>query len=113
VLVAQRLRVLPSFYSVDFIENGRLPADDNWTALVGPLAQAKVPVFVASTMQADLVLVPFERPGEAVDVLRAAGHEVDDGSVRLPAAGWRILAQAGDGRECRDRRDANAPSAAN
>jgi hypothetical protein len=75
-------------------------------ALVGPLAQAKVPVFVASTMQADLVLVPFERLGEAVDVLRAAGQEVDDGSVRLPG-------QVGDGRECRDRRDANAPSASN
>ncbi|MFC8921880.1 ACT domain-containing protein [Cellulosimicrobium sp. NPDC057127] len=45
------------------------------SALV-PLADAGVPVFVASTFHADLVLVPEPRLEEAVDALRAAGHGV-------------------------------------
>jgi hypothetical protein len=137
----QRLRVLPKLYRVDFVEEGRLPADDAWiavvrapegvtvvrevssepmsrpvsgseagaaevghaggderwvalyggdtahgldlpgmlAALVGPLGQAGIPVFVASTFHADLVLVPSERLSDAAGVLRAAGHSVDSG----------------------------------
>ncbi|MDN3357609.1 ACT domain-containing protein [Actinomadura sp. DC4] len=117
---AQRLRVLARPYLVDFVEDGSLPADGRWTALVrapegltvvreappatgdglwaglyggetahgpdtpgmlaalvGPLAQAGIAVFVASTFHADLLLVPYERLPEAVEVLRGAGHEVD------------------------------------
>ncbi|WP_242885105.1 ACT domain-containing protein [Actinomadura litoris] len=46
-------------------------------ALVGPLAEAGVPVFVASTFHADLVLVPEHRRKDAVEALTAAGHRVD------------------------------------
>ncbi|NUW30637.1 ACT domain-containing protein [Nonomuraea sp. SMC257] len=46
-------------------------------AVVGPLAEAAIPVFVASTFHADLVLVPEPRAAEAVTVLEAAGHRVD------------------------------------
>ncbi|GAB7182043.1 hypothetical protein ATKI12_1874 [Kitasatospora sp. Ki12] len=45
--------------------------------LLGPLAGAGVPVFVASTYDADLVLVPAGRLADAVAALRAAGHRVD------------------------------------
>ncbi|WP_019928462.1 ACT domain-containing protein [Nocardia sp. BMG111209] len=45
-------------------------------ALVAPLAEASIPVFVASTYHADLVLVPDHRRDEAADVLRAAGHRI-------------------------------------
>lgn len=46
-------------------------------ALVGPLADAEVPVFVASTYHADLVLVPEHRVKDATAALRDAGHRVD------------------------------------
>ena len=45
-------------------------------ALLVPLASAGVPVFVASTYAADIVLVPRDRQLDAVQALRAAGHEV-------------------------------------
>ena len=45
-------------------------------AVVGPLAEADVPVFVASTFHADLVLVPIERQTDAVAALKDAGHEI-------------------------------------
>jgi len=45
-------------------------------SVVGPLADAGVPVFVASTFHADLVLVPETRLVEAGDALRDAGHAV-------------------------------------
>ncbi|WP_026401081.1 ACT domain-containing protein [Actinomadura rifamycini] len=46
-------------------------------AITGPLAGAGVPVFVASTYHADLVLVPEHSQKSAADALRAAGHRVD------------------------------------
>ncbi|GLY75420.1 hypothetical protein Airi01_036870 [Actinoallomurus iriomotensis] len=46
-------------------------------ALLVPLADAGVPVFVASTFDADLVFVPVERRDAAVGALRAAGHIVE------------------------------------
>jgi hypothetical protein len=46
-------------------------------AVVGPLADAGVPVFVASTYHADLVLVPEHRSKDATAALRDAGHRVD------------------------------------
>ncbi|MDR8411557.1 ACT domain-containing protein [Nonomuraea sp. 3-1Str] len=52
-------------------------------AVVGPLAGAEIPVFVASTFHADLVLVPEPRAGEAVAVLEGAGHRVDTRHLRL------------------------------
>jgi uncharacterized protein len=47
-------------------------------AVVNPLAQAAIPVFVTSTYHADLVLVPVERLAEAGETLRQAGHVVHD-----------------------------------
>jgi hypothetical protein len=49
-------------------------------AVVSPLAQAGLPVFVTSTYHADLVLVPTERVQEAAEVLRQAGHAISDGT---------------------------------
>lgn len=46
-------------------------------AIVGPLADADIPVFVASTFHADLVLVPEPRIKEAADALEESGHRVD------------------------------------
>ncbi len=45
-------------------------------AVIQPLAEAAVPVFVASTYHADLVLVPEARRDDALAALRAARHEV-------------------------------------
>jgi hypothetical protein len=46
-------------------------------ALLEPLAAAAVPVFVASTFHADLVLVPEADTERAIAALRTAGHTVD------------------------------------
>ncbi|MCX2928566.1 ACT domain-containing protein [Streptomyces sp. NEAU-W12] len=69
-------------------------AEDRWTGLydldaghglnipgllasvVGPLADAGVPVFVVSTYDADLVLVPAHRTDDMAVALEAAGHEL-------------------------------------
>lgn len=53
-----------------------LEATGMLAALVGPLAEAGISVFVASTYHADLVLVPERRLDDAVSALKAAGHEV-------------------------------------
>lgn len=53
-----------------------LDAPGMLAAIVGPLAEASIPVFVASTFHADLVLVPEHRLDEAVTVLEQTGHEV-------------------------------------
>ena len=53
-----------------------LDAPGMLAALVAPLAEIGCPVFVASTLSADLVLVPEPRAREAEQALRAAGHEV-------------------------------------
>lgn len=45
-------------------------------AVVGPLADADVSVFVASTFHSDLVLVPEEQKATAIAALLAAGHQV-------------------------------------
>ena len=47
-------------------------------AVVNPLAQTALSVFVASTYHADLVFVPAERRHEATEILRRAGHVVED-----------------------------------
>ncbi|MEU0663216.1 ACT domain-containing protein [Streptomyces lavendulocolor] len=80
-------------------------AEDRWTGLydvdaghgldtpgllasvVGPLAEAEVPVFVVSTYDADLVLVPARRTDDMVVALEAAGHELvrDDTRWDAPA----------------------------
>ena len=46
------------------------------SAIVAPLAGGGVPVWVASSYDGDLVLVPAERLDEACEVLRAAGHRI-------------------------------------
>jgi hypothetical protein len=53
-----------------------LAATGMLAALVGPLAEAGLPVFVASTYHADLVLVPEHRVAEATAALKEAGHQV-------------------------------------
>ncbi|CKH75535.1 ACT domain-containing protein [Mycolicibacterium smegmatis] len=53
-------------------------------AVVGPLADADISVFVASTFHSDLVLVPEAQKATAVSVLEAAGHTVREADqVRL------------------------------
>jgi hypothetical protein len=44
--------------------------------VLAPLANAGVEVFVLSTIDRDLVLVPADRVPDAVDALRLAGHTV-------------------------------------
>jgi hypothetical protein len=46
------------------------------SAIVTPLGAAGVPVWVASSFDGDLVLVPTDRLDEASGVLQAAGHRV-------------------------------------
>jgi hypothetical protein len=46
------------------------------SAIVAPLAAAGVPVWVVSSFDGDLVLVPADRVDEACEVLQAAGHQV-------------------------------------
>lgn len=46
------------------------------SAIVEPLAGGELPVWVASSFDGDLVLVPASRLDEAVDVLRRAGHHI-------------------------------------
>jgi len=45
-------------------------------AIVAPLAAGELPVWVASSFDGDLVLVPAGRIDEAIGVLRDAGHRV-------------------------------------
>ena len=44
--------------------------------MVAPLAAGGLPVWVISSYDGDLVLVPTDRLDEACEVLRAAGHQV-------------------------------------
>jgi hypothetical protein len=53
-----------------------LQATGMLSAIVAPLAAAGVPVWVVSSFDGDLVLVPADRLGEASGVLQAAGHQV-------------------------------------
>ena len=46
------------------------------SAIVAPLAARGVPVWVVSSHDGDLVLVPTDRLDEASEVLQAAGHQV-------------------------------------
>jgi hypothetical protein len=45
-------------------------------ALLTPLAADGVPVFVASTFHADLVLVPAAKVSTALAALQSAGHAI-------------------------------------
>lgn len=45
-------------------------------ALVQPLAEARIPVFVLSTYDTDYLLVPSRHLDAALDALAAAGHTV-------------------------------------
>jgi hypothetical protein len=47
-------------------------------SILGPLAAAKVSVFTLSTYETDYVLVRVPSLAEAIECLRAAGHEVFD-----------------------------------
>lgn len=51
-----------------------LDAPGMLAALLTPLAANEIPVFVASTFHADLVLVPAAMASTAIAALRAAGH---------------------------------------
>lgn len=44
--------------------------------LLGPLAEAEVPIFAVSSFDTDYVLVPSSRLDEAREVLARAGHSV-------------------------------------
>ncbi|WP_161804381.1 ACT domain-containing protein [Microbacterium sp. GCS4] len=46
-------------------------------ALIAPLSAAGIPIFVTSTLSADLVLVPTESVERAERALRTAGHIVE------------------------------------
>ncbi|MFD0682866.1 ACT domain-containing protein [Actinomadura fibrosa] len=58
-------------------------------AIVGPLGEAGVSVFVASTYHADLVLVPEHRLDEAAGVLTDAGHRIVGPQAGRGATGAR------------------------
>jgi hypothetical protein len=47
------------------------------SSLLGPLAQASIPVFVTSTFDTDYLFVKQGRLERALEVLRKAGHEID------------------------------------
>ena len=47
------------------------------SALVGPLADAEVSIFVLSTFETDYLLVREPDLNRSIEALRAAGHEVD------------------------------------
>jgi hypothetical protein len=53
-----------------------LQATGMLSAIVAPLAAAGVPVWVVSSFDGDLVLVPADRLAAASAVLQAAGHQV-------------------------------------
>ncbi|WP_394846295.1 ACT domain-containing protein [Pendulispora brunnea] len=53
-----------------------LDATGMLSALLVPLKDAGISVFVGSTFQADLVLIPETRRDDAVEALRRAGHHV-------------------------------------
>jgi hypothetical protein len=57
-------------------------------AIVNPLAEAAIPVFVASTSHADLVLVPRRRERQAVIALQEAGHQVESGDGETGEPFW-------------------------
>lgn len=57
-------------------------------AIVQPLAEAAIPVFVTSTFHADLVLVPQQRQQQAVIVLAEAGHQVESGDAEAGGPFW-------------------------
>jgi hypothetical protein len=77
--------------------NGDQPHDPQSTgllsAIVAPLAAAEVPVWVASSFDGDIVLVPAGRLDESVDALRHVGHQVvglgstEGGGEATPDAG--------------------------
>ena len=46
------------------------------SAIVAPLAAGELPVWVASTFDGDLVLVPATLLNEAIDMLRRACHDI-------------------------------------
>ncbi|GIH76053.1 hypothetical protein Plo01_24820 [Planobispora longispora] len=57
-------------------------------AIVKPLAEAAISVFVASTSHADLVLVPERKEQQAVIVLKEAGHQVEGGDDETREPLW-------------------------
>lgn len=65
-----------AFYSGQSAHSLDLPG--MLAAVITPLAQAALPVFVTSTYHADLVFVPAGRRHEAAEILRRAGHVVQE-----------------------------------
>jgi hypothetical protein len=63
-----------AFYGGDTAHGLDVP--DMLAALLTPLAAGQIPVFVASTVHADLVLVPATMVPAAIDALQAAGHVI-------------------------------------
>jgi uncharacterized protein len=63
-----------AFYGGDTAHG--LDAPGMLAALLTPLAAEEIPVFVASTFQADLVLVPAAMVSTATAALQAAGHVI-------------------------------------
>jgi hypothetical protein len=57
------------------------------SAIVAPLAAGGVPVWVVSSYDGDLVLVPADRLDEACELLQESGHQVGgDREVGHPAS---------------------------
>ena len=63
-----------AFYGGDTAHG--LDAPGMLAALLTPLAADRVPVFVASTFHADLVLVPAAKVSTALAALQSAGHVI-------------------------------------
>lgn len=58
--------------TVDFALNGVL------ASVLGPLGNAAISIFAVSTFDTDYILVRGHALAAAIDVLRAAGHDVQD-----------------------------------
>ena len=56
--------------TLDFVQVGVI------AALAAPLAKAGIPIFVLSTFDTDVLLVPADRLESAVGALEAAGHRL-------------------------------------
>lgn len=76
VLVEQGWRCLQVAGPLDFGLVGVL------ASLLGPLREAGISVFVISTYDTDYVLVKEAQLSRALASLRAAGHEIQEGSAK-------------------------------
>lgn len=72
--------------------------------ILGPLADAGIPVFVLSTFDTDWILVPGERADDTAQAWTTAGHTVE---AAVPAAPAPRTSRPGESRAPRERSGKN------